>query len=64
MLNDHDLLYAKFNEQKIDPNQMKEFVQYQYLKVLEQRKQRYDERRRALQEELSVKLSESEKRTS
>ena len=26
MLNDPVLLYAKFNEQKIDPNQMKEFV--------------------------------------
>ena len=41
-LNDTDALYDKFNQQKIDPDQMKEFVQYQYLKVLEQRKQRYD----------------------
>ena len=38
MLNSPEQLYAKFNEQRIDPNQMKEFVQYQYLKVLEQRK--------------------------
>ena len=56
MLNDPEQLYAKFNEQRIDPNQMKEFVQYQYLKVLEDRKKRYDERRKALQEELSQKI--------
>ena len=42
----------KFNEQKIDPSQMKEFVQFQYLKVLEKRKQRIDEQRKAQSEML------------